>query len=143
MATSRPCQRAVLSRCRFSIIKRPISTTLGMHICCIANHFDKEHCCSTVERQRISMPACSSPAFMASQAWLPQAQSPSSHPVPVINLGRLRKDPATRALAIQDIVRACREWGCFQVSACCLFVALYPPQALVRQQWSMNSTIIS
>ncbi|GJN01403.1 hypothetical protein PR202_ga18668 [Eleusine coracana subsp. coracana] len=63
------------------------------------------------------MPACSSPSYMASQAWLSQALSPSqsSHAVPVINLGRLKKDPATRALVIQDIVRACREWGCFQV----------------------------
>jgi isopenicillin N synthase-like dioxygenase len=35
--------------------------------------------------------------------------------LPVINLAPLRKDPATRALVIQDIARACREWGCFQV----------------------------
>jgi len=58
------------------------------------------------------------PASMASQVGqLPPP--PPSRPLPVINLGRLSKDPATRALAIQDIARACREQGCFQVSVCC------------------------
>jgi len=33
---------------------------------------------------------------------------PPSRPLPVIDLGRLSKDPAMRALAIQDIARACR-----------------------------------
>ncbi|KAM3371420.1 hypothetical protein ACQJBY_018684 [Aegilops geniculata] len=36
--------------------------------------------------------------------------------LPVINIGRLGdKDPAARALAVQDIARACRDRGCFQV----------------------------
>jgi hypothetical protein len=60
---------------------------------------------------------------MASQV---QRMLPSS-PLPVINLARLGKDPATRVLAIQDIARACGEQGCFQVSACCcvLLVCCY------------------
>jgi len=33
---------------------------------------------------------------------------PPSRPLPVIDLGGLSKDPAMRALAIQDIARACR-----------------------------------
>ena len=66
------------------------------------------------------MPACFLPASMASQVqrMLPSSSS-SPRPLPVINLARLGKDPATRTLAIQDIARACREQGCFQVSACC------------------------
>ncbi|CAL5029431.1 unnamed protein product [Urochloa decumbens] len=59
------------------------------------------------------MPPCFLPASMASQ--VAQLPPPPSQPLPVINLARLRKDPATRALAIQDIARACREQGCFQV----------------------------
>ncbi|KAF7019373.1 hypothetical protein CFC21_032550 [Triticum aestivum] len=36
--------------------------------------------------------------------------------LPVINIGRLGdKDPAARALVVQDIARACRDRGCFQV----------------------------
>jgi len=50
---------------------------------------------------------------------------PPSRPLPVINLGRLSKDPATRALAIQDTARACREQGCFQVTVCCFLAAPY------------------
>ena len=69
------------------------------------------------------MPACFLPASMASQVqrMLPSSSSSSSslRPLPVINLAKLSKDPATRALAIQDIARACREQGCFQVSSCC------------------------
>ena len=38
----------------------------------------------------------------------------------MINFGRLGKDPGTRVLAVQDITRACRDQGCFQVSACLL-----------------------
>ncbi|KAJ1273369.1 hypothetical protein BS78_06G274600 [Paspalum vaginatum] len=57
------------------------------------------------------MPACFLPASMAGQMQLPRA----SRSLPVINLGRLSEGPATRALAIQDIARACREQGCFQV----------------------------
>ncbi|OEL24313.1 Protein DMR6-LIKE OXYGENASE 2 [Dichanthelium oligosanthes] len=59
------------------------------------------------------MPACFLPASMASKVVQPLLSS--SRTSPVINLGRLSKDPATRALAIQDIARACREQGCFQV----------------------------
>lgn len=72
------------------------------------------------------MPVCFLPASMAGQVQrtAPSSSSPSPRQLPVINLGRLGKDPATRALAIQDITRACREQGCFQVSACCLSVAL-------------------
>lgn len=46
---------------------------------------------------------------MASQLQLLQA-------LPVINIGRLGdKDPAARALVVQDIARACLDRGCFQV----------------------------
>jgi hypothetical protein len=70
------------------------------------------------------MPATFLPASMASQ--VAQLQLPSSRPLPVINLARLSNDPATRVLAIQDIARACREQGCFQVCcAHCLLVALH------------------
>ncbi|CAO2036941.1 unnamed protein product [Urochloa humidicola] len=58
------------------------------------------------------MPPCFLPASMASQVAQPRLPS---RPLPVINLARLSKDPTTRALAIQDIARACREQGCFQV----------------------------
>ncbi|KAL6651846.1 hypothetical protein ACP70R_010771 [Stipagrostis hirtigluma subsp. patula] len=64
------------------------------------------------------MPAVSRCLHMASQQPHPprvSLPSPSSA-LPVINLGQLSKDPATRALVIQDIAQACREWGCFQVA---------------------------
>lgn len=62
------------------------------------------------------MPDCYLRGSMASQAVQLRQSSSSRPPLPVINLGRLSKDPATRALVIQDIARACREQGCFQVS---------------------------
>jgi hypothetical protein len=43
-----PSLSALLFSCKFSIIIRPISTSLGTHICCIATHFDEERHCSTV-----------------------------------------------------------------------------------------------
>lgn len=54
---------------------------------------------------------CLLPRSMASQLQLLQA-------LPVINIGRLGdKDPAARALVVQDIARACLDRGCFQVRA--------------------------
>ncbi|KAL6844149.1 hypothetical protein ACP4OV_025822 [Aristida adscensionis] len=61
------------------------------------------------------MPAVSRCFYMASQQPQQPRLPPSPRALPVINLGRLSKDPATRALVIQDIARACRERGCFQV----------------------------
>jgi hypothetical protein len=88
---------------------------------------------------------------MASQVqrMLPSSSSPRPLPLPlpVINLARLGKDPATRALAIQDIARACREQGCFQVSACCCVLlvcySVYHPNtcSLVCTAWSAKTSV--
>jgi isopenicillin N synthase-like dioxygenase len=52
---------------------------------------------------------------MASSHQQHQHQQPP-RALPVINIGRLGdKDPAARALVVQDIARACRDRGCFQV----------------------------
>ncbi|KAL6651849.1 hypothetical protein ACP70R_010774 [Stipagrostis hirtigluma subsp. patula] len=59
------------------------------------------------------MPPCSLPRYsMASQ---PPRASPPPSPLPVINLARLGNGPAARALVVQDVARACRDRGCFQV----------------------------
>ncbi|KAL6844150.1 hypothetical protein ACP4OV_025823 [Aristida adscensionis] len=58
------------------------------------------------------MPTGSASTYMAGQKKLPRV----SPPLPVIDLGRLGSgDSAARVLVIQDIARACRERGCFQV----------------------------
>uniref|UniRef100_A0A453DC28 Uncharacterized protein n=1 Tax=Aegilops tauschii subsp. strangulata TaxID=200361 RepID=A0A453DC28_AEGTS len=36
-------------------------------------------------------------------------------PMPVINLGHLNLDPAIRACVVEDITKACRDLGYFQV----------------------------
>lgn len=50
---------------------------------------------------------------------VPQEQLPSDDlhppPMPVINLGHLNLDPATRARVVEDIAKACRHLGYFQV----------------------------
>ncbi|TVU16475.1 hypothetical protein EJB05_40043, partial [Eragrostis curvula] len=63
------------------------------------------------------MPPCSLPRYMAAATQPPRRPPRASSPraLPVINLGNLGKDPASRALVVQDIAWACRERGCFQV----------------------------
>ena len=50
---------------------------------------------------------------------VPQEQLPSDDlhppPMPVINVGHLNLDPATRARMVEDITKACRDLGYFQV----------------------------
>ncbi|CAN6250562.1 unnamed protein product [Urochloa humidicola] len=50
---------------------------------------------------------------------VPQKQLPSENlhplPMPVINLGHLSLDSVTRSRVINDITKACRDLGCFQV----------------------------
>uniref|UniRef100_A0A0D9ZS48 Fe2OG dioxygenase domain-containing protein n=1 Tax=Oryza glumipatula TaxID=40148 RepID=A0A0D9ZS48_9ORYZ len=62
------------------------------------------------------MPAVAGSLYMASQhKGVPPLPPPPPRPLPVINLGRLTMDSASRALAVRDIVLACRERGCFEV----------------------------
>uniref|UniRef100_A0A453DC61 Fe2OG dioxygenase domain-containing protein n=2 Tax=Aegilops tauschii subsp. strangulata TaxID=200361 RepID=A0A453DC61_AEGTS len=50
---------------------------------------------------------------------VPQEQLPSDDlhppPMPVINLGHLNLDPAIRACVVEDITKACRDLGYFQI----------------------------
>ncbi|XP_044326698.1 flavanone 3-dioxygenase 3-like [Triticum aestivum] len=50
---------------------------------------------------------------------VPQEQLPSDDlhppPMPVINMGHLNLDPATRARVVEDITKACRDLGYFQI----------------------------
>lgn len=80
------------------------------------------------------MPAVAGSLYMASQhKGVPPPLPPPPRPLPVINLGRLTMDSASRALAVRDIVLACRERGCFEVSAaylsppCILLCLSCPP----------------
>uniref|UniRef100_N1QTW6 Protein SRG1 n=1 Tax=Aegilops tauschii TaxID=37682 RepID=N1QTW6_AEGTA len=54
---------------------------------------------------------------------VPQEQLPSDDlhppPMPVINLGHLNLDPAIRACVVEDITKACRDLGYFQLKNHC------------------------
>ncbi|KAL5214275.1 hypothetical protein ABZP36_003427 [Zizania latifolia] len=75
---------------------------------------------------------------MSSQQKGGEAPLPPARPLPVVNLGRLSMDTASRALSVQDIALACRERGCFEVvnhgiSSSCMKGALEAASEFFKQ----------